>query len=681
MISKKGICMMLKWIKLNNIRSYTSETIEFPEGSVLLSGDIGAGKSTILLAAEFALFGMQRGDISGSELLRHGKDSGSVELAFSVNGMDCIVKRNLRRGKSISQDTCQLEAEGRKYDYTPTEMKSKIFGMLGYPLDAMSRNIPIFRFTVYTPQEQMKHIMLSDEDRLNALRKIFNMDKYGRIRSNVKLFVSELRSMKRELDAYSRDVEEKTKERDEALANREKLSGDAAKISVTINAVDREIEKKNFERDSAKKKLLEFNRLKQALAEKEAALRNEEYKIARAAREMERLDERIAEAAKEAEKYAGLQKPAHGTAELGSMLKELESEKSRMLAEKMSTEREISGLKAVYEKGVCSVCGQKVSDPGSFSANIGHKTSHIKELSSTLMEKESEISDITMEKDCAVRYQYESASKARAEKELAGMLSERESTERDMSDLKACTAKMREELDALKPKIESTSQMEKDYEKLEAEMKKLASEKLEHEKTRSRLEQGIGDLERSISSLEKIIGEKKRAREKIARISEITNWLEEHFAGLAELIEKHVMLTIQKEFDFLFQEWFNIMMQDENLRVRIDENFAPVIMQNGFETSYQNLSGGEKTSVALAYRLALNKVINALIETIKTKDLLILDEPTDGLSSEQLDRIRDVLNELKLRQIIIVSHEPKIDTFVSSVIRFYKENHVSRISR
>ena len=118
----------------------------------------------------------------------------------------------------------------------------------------------------------------------------------------------------------------------------------------------------------------------------------------------------------------------------------------------------------------------------------------------------------------------------------------------------------------------------------------------------------------------------------------------------------------------------------EQLSVRIDEAFSPVIEQNGYVTEYTNLSGGEKTAVALAYRLALNKVINALIDSIKTKDLLILDEPTDGFSREQLDRLRDVIAELGLRQIILVSHEPKIDTLADSVIKVFKEDHVSRVA-
>ena len=64
-----GFNMILKKIKLNNIRSYENQEIEFLEGSTLLSGDIGSGKTSILLGIEFALFGLQPGQ-RGSALLK-----------------------------------------------------------------------------------------------------------------------------------------------------------------------------------------------------------------------------------------------------------------------------------------------------------------------------------------------------------------------------------------------------------------------------------------------------------------------------------------------------------------------------------------------------------------------------------------------------------------------------------
>ena len=67
-----------------------------------------------------------------------------------------------------------------------------------------------------------------------------------------------------------------------------------------------------------------------------------------------------------------------------------------------------------------------------------------------------------------------------------------------------------------------------------------------------------------------------------------------------------------------------------------------------------------------------------MVVDIKTGDILMLDEPTDGFSSEQLDKVRDVLEQLNMRQVVIVSHESKIESFVDKVIRIGKEEHVSK---
>ena len=92
--------MQIKNIKLKNIRSYLDEHITLPEGTVLLAGDIGSGKSTILYAIDFALFGITK-DLNGSSLLRHGAKEGSVELHFEVDGKDVIIERRLKRGVQL----------------------------------------------------------------------------------------------------------------------------------------------------------------------------------------------------------------------------------------------------------------------------------------------------------------------------------------------------------------------------------------------------------------------------------------------------------------------------------------------------------------------------------------------------------------------------------------------------
>ena len=62
-----------------------------------------------------------------------------------------------------------------------------------------------------------------------------------------------------------------------------------------------------------------------------------------------------------------------------------------------------------------------------------------------------------------------------------------------------------------------------------------------------------------------------------------------------------------------------------------------------------------------------------MLSRIKTKDIVILDEPTDGFASEQIDKMRDIFYQLKAKQIILVSHEQKIEGFVDHIIRVKKE--------
>ena len=191
--------MFLKNIKLSNIRSYEDAEINFPTGSTLLSGDIGSGKSTILLATEFALFGTRRKGLSGASLLRNGKDKGSVELNFEVQEKNIVIKRNLSRGKkTISQEAGYIIIDGKRKDLSTVELKQQIINLLNYPQEVLTKSKDlIYRYTVYTPQEEMKLILLENpSERLDILRRVFGIEKYKTIINNTKFFVSKIKLKK-----------------------------------------------------------------------------------------------------------------------------------------------------------------------------------------------------------------------------------------------------------------------------------------------------------------------------------------------------------------------------------------------------------------------------------------------------------------------------------------------------
>ncbi|RMF56089.1 hypothetical protein D6745_00240, partial [Candidatus Woesearchaeota archaeon] len=241
-----------------------------------------------------------------------------------------------------------------------------------------------------------------------------------------------------------------------------------------------------------------------------------------------------------------------------------------------------------------------------------------------------------------------------------------------IKELKLESARIEQELSLFESAEEEQKALRQSFEKLKNELQALEMSKLGLEKDYSMLSEQITSLDKEIRSMEETL-------QKIKNLSKLQHWLENYFVKLVSIMERAVMTSIYQEFNHLFVEWFSLLIADEGLSCRLDDSFSPLIEQNGYESSFENLSGGEKTSLALAYRLALNSVVNHLIQNIKTKDLLILDEPTDGFSSEQLDRVRDVFNQIKTRQLIIVSHEPKLESFVNNVIKIQKEEHVSNV--
>jgi exonuclease SbcC len=212
--------------------------------------------------------------------------------------------------------------------------------------------------------------------------------------------------------------------------------------------------------------------------------------------------------------------------------------------------------------------------------------------------------------------------------------------------------------------------LDSDKESLENELMKmkenLAMRKTEHD---NNLKQ--------IDSFNKKIGELEERVDKIIFTDQIGIWLNQHFIPSLEQIESQVLISVKEEFNRLFQKWFYLLIEVGDIDVEIDEYFTPIVNQSGYHLEVDSLSGGEKSSIALAYRLALNEIIRRMI--MLEDNLLILDEPTDGFSKEQLVQIKYVLEELSAAQVIVVSHEKELEGFVETIFRVVKESEKSQV--
>jgi exonuclease SbcC len=187
-------------------------------------------------------------------------------------------------------------------------------------------------------------------------------------------------------------------------------------------------------------------------------------------------------------------------------------------------------------------------------------------------------------------------------------------------------------------------------------------------------------LTEDVHQLDKEIKEKETLHNRLEVLKNYHSWLTDYLIPTLSVIEKHVMQNIHLDFDENFKNWFNLLIDDPSKTGKIDEEFTPIIEQDGFQQEINYLSGGEKTSVALAYRLALNNIVQKVSTGMKS-NLLIMDEPTDGFSKEQLFKIRDILNELNYPQIIIVSHERELESFADNIFQIEKIDGVSEVSK
>ena len=189
----------------------------------------------------------------------------------------------------------------------------------------------------------------------------------------------------------------------------------------------------------------------------------------------------------------------------------------------------------------------------------------------------------------------------------------------------------------------------------------------------------MGDKNKIMEQDKKQLAESQRWKLTHTKFSQTHEWLEKFFIPTIALIEKQVLLTILQKFNETYHDWYSVLVDDPTKESRIDENFTPIVEQDGYEQKITFLSGGEKTSIALAYRLTLNLLVRDA-DSIKS-NLLILDEPTDGFSKDQLGKVRQILNCMDSEQIILVSHERDLETCADHVFQISKNNGVSSVRK
>ncbi|MEX2016915.1 MAG: AAA family ATPase [Candidatus Pacearchaeota archaeon] len=679
--------MIIKRIVLNNIRSYEKEEIVFKSGSTLLSGDIGSGKTSVLLAVEFALFGLQPGQRGGA-ILRNGTNEGSVLLEIDIDGQDIIIERTLKRGsKTITQDYCAITIEGVTKEIAVTELKDKVLEILNYPKEFQKKQNLLYKFTVYTPQEEMKAIIMEDPDtRINTLRHVFGVDKYKKILENVAILATKIREEKRLREGQTSSLEN---DKIFLISKEEDLESKHHNLSSVEKELFLKQEKRKKiqeEKEEISKKKDEKTKLHQEIEKTKLVILNKKETTSSNSKTMDELKSQIRELAK-------LKVEESDTVKIKTELEVKKQEKKKTDEKRLEVSSEIASINSKNDENkrieenlshldICPTCLQEV-DPN-YKANVLLKINSSKTESSKRLKELTEEKRKLLEMSNLLDDEISGLDKRQQELNIMKIKVQGiDEKNKRLMEIEKSNALLYKDIEILNQHLESLNESIFDLKKYDIIFEQKQKEFDESMKEERAAEIKVAELKKEIEMFSKQIDELKERIKKTEEIkarldymSEVESWLSKKFVPVVSFIERNVMLTLKSEFSNLFAEWFYILVSD-NFSVRLNDDFTPIIEQHDYELDYQYLSGGERTAIALAYRLSLNQVINSMLSRIKTRDLVILDEPTDGFSEQQLDKMRDVLNQLKVKQLIIVSHEQKIEGFVQNVIRFRKEKGIS----
>jgi exonuclease SbcC len=666
-------------MRLENIRSYKKETVEFPLGKTLFEGDIGSGKSTILMAIEFAFFGL--GSEKGASLLRSGESEGKVGLVFEVNGKEYTILRGLERNRrGVQQTDGELKTPEGRLNLSPTEMKEKILETLNFnePPDPKAQSV-VYRYAVFTPQEEMKTILFLRPDlRLQTLRKAFRIEDYKTAAENTKEILARIKNKAQKFEFAASDLpdlEQKIKELTGSIRNKQSELEEARKSEINLN---RTLNGLLLEKDKLHKDEVKLSGARTEIIHLNQSIKDKNNDLEYAQKEIEGFRDKIERSKPKIKELEGFENPTEDSQEeLRRNIDAQEKEATELRKIEMQIEAKMRDFESIQESGNCPTCDRPVN-PEEFAEKISSKRAEKEDASKTVTECIRIVNQLKELLEKKRRYDevQERLKENNANFEYYGEEIQKwnERVVAAHSGIEDASRKLK----AAQKSLKRLNEVSEKINEIDADVKNCENELRTIRDSIAAAEATIQTQRKEIEEYNAQVNRKKNLQKRAELLREHQMWIGDYFLPTLDSIEKHVMLNINQDFNAHFQKWFNMLIEDPGKEARIDEDFTPIMAQDGYDQNIYFLSGGEKTSVALAYRLALNSIVQQ-VSTGMQSNLLILDEPTDGFSKEQLGKVREILDELQSPQIVIVSHEKELESFADQIFKVAKSQGVSKI--
>jgi len=693
--------MKIEVVQLENIRSHTKSTVPFTRGFNCLVGALGCGKTSILYSIDFALFGDPIGR-SFEYLLREGAEHGRIIVQFKQNGRTYKLIRGMkRRGKGIAQDFEELKLF--EEDVVIASMKGDAVAEQLKAITGFDRDL--WREIVWVRQEHLKELLdAAPRDRQKRLDELFGLSDYETAWSKIAEYQRDYETEKRMLE---RDPDVTGKEKIGAEYNR--AAGEFTLLEVELqgaqeklNAARRCVEAADAKLKKLEEKKLAAEELKREEARLQANIANADDTASSSARRardkntvIENLKQRKVSIESQITSWrsklqtAGIQ-PDQTAEALRTVFHELDDRISSLKAEQeainhaIQTEQKRATQLTTDTNNQCPLCLQPIqndyknailqritlenSEKQQKATKLYHEIATLQQTKNVANEALSNLQTLTSRnEDLKTRLNEEQAS-------LTETIREAEQKQNLATDLRRQLQSLRFEIDRfdlsdLEEAREQSKRALRDCLSLEAELRAKQSRKQ--------------DLARRLDEVKERIDQAQRKLERMQQIGksiEIIGAIRDAYRGIQPKLRSEFVKVLR---NFVQQVLDGLVGEGSLLNVTIDDTYTPYVLnESGVEREVSNLSGGERTLLAFAYRLGLGQLIMQS-RTGHGLSMLLLDEPTESLGSEDgsIDRLAEAISRFKaIEQIIAVTHSEAFAEKAEHVITLEKEAGISRVS-
>ena len=692
--------MKIELVQLENIRSHIKSTVPFTLGFNCLVGGLGTGKSSVLYAVDFALFGEPIGR-SFEYLLREGANSAKVTIQFSQNGQVYKLVRGLkRRGKGISQDFEKLKLF--KDEMIIASMKTDAIAEQINSITGLNKDL--YREIVWMRQEQLKELLdATPRDRQRRLDELFGLSDYETAWGNIVVYQRDYETEKR---VYQKDPD---------VMGLEKLCTDYNRVAEDVTRLE-----------------IELHDFLDKLAGAKRTLENADSNLAK-------LEEKKLQIEEFKRKEARVQANISGVASvLTSLNQRIEGKKT--IIDNLKQRQSSMDSQMIAFKNALEDAGVPANQP--IEALRGHLKTFDDDISSLKAEREAttqnlhtdqkRTSSLSMESRCPLclqslndeyksglmqRIQQKNADRQNRIKQLQSEIDKMQRTKIVVSEAISNMQKLATKGEELKERL---SEEERNLSDLLSEVK--AKQQFENELSRqleallfkiSRFD--IADLESAREEREQAFAQyyrveselrtkESRKKDLLARLDEIKERIDhaqeklERMQKIARTVEmlgairdayRSIQPKLRCEFIKVLRNFVQQVLdglvggEAPLLNVVVDDKYSPYIKsESGADREVINLSGGERTLLAFAYRLGLGQLIMQS-RTGHGLNMLLLDEPTESLGREDgsIDRLAEAISRFKaIEQIIAVTHSEAFAEKAEHVILLEKEAGTSKVS-